>query len=219
MRHNRIILTALLVTAPFAANAELINFIDMTDSGSYGESAWDPLVLSFADFTVTITATDPADDEDNQYLYLDSGNAGLGVCKDLIDAGSVNIARPGSVSNLCNPGSDDNVTFDESLHFVFDVDVVIDNFWFNNNHDGGFGAGDQIEIDGSNFDVQTGYAGGANGIGSFALIAGEMLDVHFINEQFYISGMEIHAVPEPGTLALLGIGLFGMGLARRRKTV
>ena len=35
--------------------------------------------------------------------------------------------------------------------------------------------------------------------------------------QITVSGVNLASVPEPGTLALLGIGLFGMGLARRKK--
>lgn len=37
--------------------------------------------------------------------------------------------------------------------------------------------------------------------------------------RYNITGQGIVNVPEPGTLALLGIGLLGMGLTRRKKTV
>ena len=109
-RIKQLAVAALVLTFSAGANADIINFTQMADpAGTHGESAWDSLVLSFAGGTVTITGTGLSGDA---YAYLDRGNASLGVCNDLNDFGdaNVNTLMPGSGSNMCNPGSDDNMT-------------------------------------------------------------------------------------------------------------
>ncbi len=197
------------------ASAITVDFIELTEgTGGLGESSWATLSLpSIYGLEITGHATNDGDGDTEQFAYLDWGGAGLGVCKDANPSGD----NSGSSSNSCDPRSDDNVTEGEYLEFTFDQDVVVENLWFNNNHDGGFGDGDMVTIDGMNFDVSRGYAGGANGIGSFSLATDQVLRIAYNNEEFYVSGMAVSAVPVPAAIWLFGTALAGfVGLGRRR---
>ncbi|MFC1749619.1 PEP-CTERM sorting domain-containing protein [Pseudomonadota bacterium] len=219
---NQFLAAASISVFAGTANATVIDFIDLTQNAStgLGESAWSTLSLSADGIGLDITghATNDNTGDTQQYAYLDWGNAGLGVCK---DAGtgirSVDTAYKGSGTNLCDPSSDDNTTVGEYLDFMFDTDVIVQNFWFNNNHDGGFDLTDMVTIGGLDFSVATGYAGGINGIGSFAVAANTAIRVAYKNEEFYVSGMEFSAAPvsAPATLALMGLGLLGIAARRR----
>jgi len=219
MNFKSLVLAAGLVFSATAANAVILDFNSMAEAtGSHGESAWNPLTFTFSGVSLSITGYATDDDDSTQYAYLDAGNAGLGTCKDLLSTATANVTT-NSAANLCDPSSDDNITTNEGLSAVFTEDVIIENLWFNNNHDGGFDGGDQISIDGSLYNVVTGYAGDTNGIGSFTVAAGHVFDISFFNEQFYLSAMEVRAaVPEPSITMLLGIGFLIFGFAGKRRS-
>jgi len=216
----------LMTLSATSASAVVFNFIDLVDN-KIGERGF--LTLSGSDhpdldhFGMKITghSLGAADNDPQQFAYLDKKNskgvAGLGVCKD-IDG-----------NNQCTPASDDNVTNHEYLEFMFDQDVRVDRIWFNNNHDNGInedlgeGPGDDrvdigINMNLTDYALLEGYAGDANFIGSFLVKKGDKLNVAYFNEQFYISAMEVSAVPVPAAVWLFGTAIAGLiGFQRRRK--
>lgn len=229
---SRIIITALLTTATSTANAIFIDFkagadgvaVNSLTGQNLGEKGYSTLSYALGGgATLDITGSSNADDDLDQFAYMDSNKAGLGVCKDI------------TTSLQCTPPSDDNVTGGtnetEVLHFLFSTDVIINKIWFNNNHDPDRSlVGDTITIGSDNYmfglgDIDASRSSGStNAYGTgfartdfvyIAGISGTSLDIAFFNEQFYVSAIDFD-IPEPGPLALIAIGLIGIGVMRRR---
>ena len=211
MKMHNTLATAAIVTAiltPALAGAVTIDFASLANVNERGYT-----VFTHSQDGITLNASgQSADGQTPYYAYLDSGNAGLGVCQQL------------TASLQCTPSSDDNVTYNEQLRLDFDQTVTLSEITFvNGNHGTAFEGVFELAVDGGpattynlthlfpttltgqTFDfINPNIAGGSNVSNNY---------------QFYISTVSISAVPVPAAAWLFGSGLLGLaGVARRRAT-
>lgn len=217
-----------------ASQAAVLDFIDYIDLVT-GETGGDPTVMldpthvSIATTVVGYGGTDggtPVSSSSNDVAYLDYGEAGIGVCGTLGSA----VPLPNLGTNECSSGAgDDNLQSGEMLGFSWTTSMLIDGIGFRpEGHNVDFATGSmfQYSIDGGlnwllgdlvmfNDDTDSGFFTFAGG--PLAIAAGSELLLGFSNEQYYVSGMSVQAVPLPASVLLLGAGLAGFGALRRRR--
>lgn len=211
---KRIVSSALLglgLVMAISVNAAVFDFTAIADGdGSYGPDGREHGMSSFTfakdGLSVTTTGFNTTT-SDSYFAYLDAGNAGLGVCQQL-----------NGDDDQCKVGSDDNVTYDESLKLVFDQSVTISETTFQNGQHGTTFTGNfDLSVDGVMItgltltNIFSTPLTGTEFIFSSQSIGGAT------GEQFYISSLDVTPVPVPAAVWMFGSGLIGLGRFARRK--
>lgn len=198
---TQLVIGACMTLCAAGAQAFTIDYLTLANANEQGYSSY---TTSDSGVTVTATGTSTSDTDNtpDYFAYLDSGNAGLGVCKVLN-------------SNLqCSPSSDDNVTFGEALTLSFSQSVDLTSLSFRNeSHGTTFASNAQLKVsvDGGlfqDFDLVHAF--------SDDLTAGSTFTFFSNDDQFYLStvGGELNTpsteAPVPGSLWLLGGSLIAL---------
>lgn len=189
-------------------------FLNSLGSNGLGESGYDWYSVTNDGVTVTATGSyvDATGNTQDASAYMDgkwNNLAGLGVCKD--------------ADNQCDPSSDDNITYNETLKLVFDTTVSIDGLRLvDGNHGTAFNGLFDLRVDGTLYEDlklnEFPLLGLANSFigNTFEFISLASADGHF-SEEFYINTLEVSTVPVPAAAWLFGSALLGFfGFKRRR---
>ena len=218
-----------LATSGSAATYDF--FAAANAGGGIGESIFATYNTN-ANFTgpnLKFTASATDDDDTEQFVYFDNGNAGMGVCKDATSSASIGVATNGS-ANRCDPGSDDGITsVDETLTVeATETPVLIESVWLNANHDTPDVTAADYLINGVVYEGTSMIADNVSGTGNYRIDLGFTLglgDSFSITPQAgspdsYLSAIAVSAVPLPAAgILMLGAfgGLGGLAAMRRRR--